>query len=217
VDKKYIYVFKSFMKILVTGFEPFDKSPINPSKQVVESLAAEGIPGIDVNTAILPVDVERGPLVLLQAVDAVQPEAVLCLGQASRRAVISIERIAVNLLDFRIPDNAGNRVNDQLVVSGAPAAYFTTLPVRKIFEALKENGIPAELSLSAGAYLCNQVIYMLMHHLQSQGMNIPAGFIHLPDLPEQSAQRPSPTPSMSLETMIQGVRMALEVIATTEK
>jgi pyroglutamyl-peptidase len=204
------------MKILLTGFEPFNQSPINPSKLVVEALGARDIPGTSVNTAILPVDVGRGPAVLLEAIDAVQPEAVLCLGQASRRAVISIERVAVNLLDFRIPDNAGNQVSDQPVVPGAPAAYFTTLPVRRIFETLKEKGIPAELSLSAGAYLCNQVIYVLLHHLQSREMNIPAGFIHLPDLPEQSAQRSSPTPSMSLETMIQGIRLALQIIGRSE-
>jgi pyroglutamyl-peptidase len=205
------------MKILVTGFEPFNKNPINPSKLVVETLAAEGIQGISVNTAILPVDVERGPAVLLQAVDRVKPEAVVCLGQASRRAAISLERIAVNLLDFRIPDNAGNQVNDQPVVPDAPAAYFTTLPVRKIYETIKAKGLPVELSLSAGTYLCNQVIYILLHHLQSQGIGIPAGFIHLPNLPEQSAQRSSPTPSMSLGTMIQAVRIAFEVIANPEK
>lgn len=204
------------MKILLTGFEPFNKSPINPSKQVVETLAADGIPGITIETAILPVDVERGPAVLLQAVDSTQPEAVLCLGQANRRAVISIERVALNLLDFRIPDNAGNQISDRPVVSGAPAAYFTTLPVRRIYETLKGNGIPAELSLSAGAYLCNQVIYRLLHHLQTQGKNIPAGFIHLPALPEQAAQMKGSIPSMSVETMIQAVRMALSIIAGSE-
>lgn len=203
------------MKILLTGFEPFDKSPINPSEQVVQALAAETIPGVELEMAILPVDFERGPAALLQVLETVQPEAVLCLGQASRRAVISIERVAVNLLDFGIPDNAGALIKDRHIDDAGPAAYFTTLPIRKIFETLKENGIPAELSLSAGAYLCNQVIYVILHHLASQGLNIPAGFIHLPDLPEQSAQRSSPTPSMSLDTMIQGIRTALEVIANS--
>lgn len=202
-----------YMKILLTGFEPFDKSPINPSDQVVQSLAIETIPDVELETAILPVDYKSGPIALLQALQAAQPEAVLCLGQASRRSVISIERVAVNLLDFRIPDNGGNQVSDQPVVASGAAAYFTTLPVRAIYETLKGNGIPTELSLSAGAYLCNQVIYTLLHYLQSQGMQIPAGFIHLPDLPEQSAQRESPTPSMSLDTMIRGIRIALEVIA----
>jgi pyroglutamyl-peptidase len=201
------------MKILLTGFEPFDKSPINPSEQVVETLAAETIPGVELATAILPVEVERGPAALLQTFEATQPDGVVCLGQASGRKGISIERVAVNLLDFRIPDNAGNQISDQSVIVDGAAAYFITLPIRQIFETLKEKGIPAELSLSAGAYLCNQVIYTLLHHLQSQSLQIPAGFIHLPDLPEQAAVRSRPTPSMSLDTMIQGIRVALEVIA----
>jgi pyroglutamyl-peptidase len=203
------------MKILLTGFEPFDKSPINPSEQVVQALTAETIPGVELETAILPVDSKRGPATLLQALETAQPEVVLCLGQASRRAVISIERVAVNLLNFGIPDNTGALIKDRHIDDAGPAAYFTTLPVREIFKTLKEEGIPAELSLSAGAYLCNQVIYTLLHHLESQGLRLPAGFIHLPDLPEQSAQRTSPTPSMSLDTMTRGIRLALEVIANS--
>ena len=157
-------------------------------------------------------DVERGPERLLQALDVAQPDAVVCLGQASRRTVISIERIAVNLLDFRIPDNAGNQVEDQPIMPDGPAAYFTTLPVRRIFENIKEHGIPAELSMSAGTYLCNQICYVLLHHLHSQNLEVPAGFIHLPALPEQAAQMKGPVASMSLETMIQGIRIALQVI-----
>ena len=201
------------MKVLLTGFEPFDNSPINPSEQVVRALVGETIPGVHLETAVLPVDVQAGPAALLQALKAAQPQAVLCLGQASRRSVIAIERVAVNLLDFRIPDNGGNQISDQPVVPGGPAAYFTTLPVRSILERLTSQGIPAQLSLSAGAYLCNQVIYTLLYRLQSQDLNIPAGFIHLPDLPEQAARKSAPGPSMSLETMIRGVRLALQVIA----
>jgi len=204
------------MKILLTGFEPFDKSPINPSEQVVHVLAQENLSGIQLETAVLPVDLELGPDTLLEAVDTTQPEAVLCLGQASRRAVISIERVAINMLDFRIPDNAGNQITDQPVVIGGSAAYFTTLPVREIYDELRANGIPVELSLSAGAYLCNQVIYTLLHYLKSRDLNVPAGFVHLPDLPEQSVLRSSPSPSMSLITMIEGIRLTLQVIARGE-
>jgi pyroglutamyl-peptidase len=200
------------MKILLTGFEPFDGSLVNPSEGVMHALADESIPGMTLVTALLPVTMERGPQVLLDAFSTVHPQAVLCLGQASRRAVLSIERLAVNLLDFRIPDNAGVQAQDQLIVSEGPAAYFTTLPVREIYEAIKEQGIPAALSLSAGTYLCNQVTYVLMHHLHSQKLNIPAGFIHLPALPQQAAQMKGSIPSMSLETMIKGIRIALNVL-----
>ena len=201
------------MKILLTGFEPFDNSRINPSKQIIQALVNEAIPGVQLDTAVLPVHLERGPEALLQAVEATQAEVIICLGQASRRAVISIERIAVNLLDFRIPDNAGNQVKDQLIISDGPAAYFTTLPVREIFDTLKEKGIPAELSLSAGTFLCNQVIYTLLHYLRSQEMESTAGFIHLPALPEQAAQMKGSIPSMSLENMIRGILIAIKVIA----
>jgi len=201
------------MKILLTGFEPFDSSPINPSEAIIRALEDEAIPGVKLETAVLPVDLVRGPAALLHAVADAQPEAILCLGQASRRAVISIERVAVNLLDFRIPDNAGNQVEDQVIVPDGPAAYFTTLPVREIFETIKEHGIPAELSLSAGAYLCNQITYILLHHLRGQGLKLPTGFIHLPALPEQAAQMKGSVPSMSLETMIQGIRIAIRVVA----
>jgi pyroglutamyl-peptidase len=201
------------MKLLLTGFEPFDKSPINPSEQVVRTLLEDTIPGLQLETAILPVDLENGSAALLRAIEATQPDAVLCLGQASRRAVISIERVAINLLDFRIPDNAGNQISDEPIVVDGPAAYFTTLPVRAILDELKTQGIPAQLSLSAGAYLCNQIIYVLLHHLKSQGLDIPVGFIHLPNLPEQAASQDNPGPSMSLETMIQAVRIAIRVTA----
>ena len=201
------------MKILLTGFEPFDSSPINPSEQILHALKDESIPGMQLETAVLPVDLRRGPAALLQAVETAEPEAIICLGQASRRTVISIERVAVNLLDFRIPDNVGNQVEDQLIEPDGPAAYFTTLPVREIYNNLKENGIPAELSLSAGTYLCNQVIFTLLHYLKNQGMEAPAGFIHLPALPEQAAQMKGSIPSMSLEIMTQGIRLAIQVIS----
>jgi pyroglutamyl-peptidase len=201
------------MKLLLTGFEAFDNSTINPSEQIVLALEKESISGVQIETAVLPVDLKLGPSVLRNAVEVSEPEAVICLGQASRRAVISIERVAINLLDFRIPDNAGNQVEDQAIEPDGPAAYFTTLPVRKIFDTLKANGIPAELSLSAGTYLCNQVFFTLLHYLGNQNQNIPAGFIHLPALPEQAAELKGSVPSMSLETMIRGIRLAIQVIA----
>ena len=201
------------MKILLTGFEPFDNSPINPSEKIVHVLANESISGMQIDTAVLPVDLGHGPTALLNAVKVSEPEAVICLGQASRRAVISIERVAVNLLDFRIPDNAGNQVEDQRIELNGPAAYFTTLPVRKIYDTLKAKGIPAELSLSAGTYLCNQVLYTLLHFLAKHNLKVPAGFIHLPALPEQAAQMKGSIPSMSLDTMVQGIRVAVQIVA----
>jgi pyroglutamyl-peptidase len=200
------------MRLLLTGFEPFGGSKINPSQQIVERLEAEGFPGIELVTAILPVDRLRGPEKLLHALETTRPQAVLCLGEASSRAVLSIERLAVNLLNFRIPDNQGVQVEDEPILPGGPAAYFATLPIRKAFEAVKAAQVPAEISLSAGSYLCNQVFYTLLNFLMHQGLDIPAGFIHLPRLPEQAAVQGAAGPSMSLETSLRGITAVVKVL-----
>jgi len=200
------------MRILLTGFEPFGGSQVNPSEQVVKILANHPPKGIQISTAILPVNHQAGPKELLRALSDNAPEAIVCLGEAQRRSAISIERIAVNLLDFRIPDNQGVQVVDEPIVADGPAAYFVTLPVRKLMQGLKLEGIPAELSLSAGAYLCNQVLYILLDYLHQQNSIIPAGFIHLPALPEQAALAEHVLPSMSIETMTRGIARVLDVI-----
>jgi len=200
------------MKILLTGFEPFGGSAVNPSEQVVRHFAAHPPADLELVTAILPVERSRGPSELLQALGQHQPQAVICLGEAARRPAISIERVAINLLDYRIPDNSGQQVTDEQVVPGGPAAYFVTLPVREMQKAIQDAGIPVELSLSAGTYLCNQVLYILLHELASKSMNIPAGFIHLPQLPEQASRQNPPAASMSLEAMVTGIRAALATV-----
>lgn len=205
------------MKILLTGFEPFDGSPVNPSEQVVRVLAQHPPDGIILSTAILPVDHQRGPQALLQALDDAQPEAAICLGEARKRAAISIERLAVNLLDFRIPDSQGVQIIDEPIRKNGPAAYFTTLQVRMLLQRLQDAGIPAELSLSAGAYLCNQILYNLLDHLHQQSKSIPAGFIHLPALPEQAALEKQVIASMSLETMVYGVRIMLDAVLKNQQ
>lgn len=200
------------MKLLLTGFEPFGESKINPSEQVVRALEQDHPTGIELRAAILPVDRVRGPETLIRAVEQTNPDAVLCLGEASKRLAISIERVAINLLDFRIADNAGNQVTDEPIVPHAPAAYFCTLPVRAMWTAVRAAGVPAELSLSAGAYLCNQVTYTVLHHLAQNHRAIPAGFIHLPALPAQVVARAALIPSMGLETMALGIRAAIQAI-----
>lgn len=201
------------MKVLLTGFEPFGGSEVNPSEQVVRTLAGRSPRGIRLATAILPVDQEAGPAALLRALEETRPEAVVCLGEAAGRTAVCVERLAINLLDYRIADNAGRQTVDQPIVPGGPAAYFATLPVRAIQTAIQEAGIPAELSLSAGAFLCNQVMYVLLHSLHESGRRIPAGFIHLPALPEQAARRSPPIASMSLADMVRAVSIALRRIA----
>jgi pyroglutamyl-peptidase len=203
------------MKILLTGFEPFGGSGSNPSERVARSMEGISMAGLDAHSRILPVDRVHAADVLLQALEEVKPEVVLCLGEAPRRPVVSIERVAINLLDYPIKDNLGEQVKDIPIRADGPAAYFVTLPVRPILERLIAAGIPAELSLSAGTFLCNQVLYTLLDHLSLQEKVIPAGFIHLPSLPEQVTNKSPQSPSMALETSLKAVQMAIEVIAET--
>ena len=209
----------SLKPFLLTGFEPFCGSTVNPrrawvnpSEQAVHALNGQTIAGLKIVGIILPVDRQSGPVALLKALEEVHPAAVLCLGEAARRPAISIERVAVNLMDFRIPDNAGVIITDQPITADGPAAYFSTLPVRALLNALLAAELPAELSLTAGSYLCNQIFYTLMHALATRNTKTPGGFIHLPALPEQAANMDTPCPSMSLETDLKAIRLAIETI-----
>jgi len=198
------------MKLLLTGFEPFDGGSVNPSQLAVKQLASEGLPGCEIVPLILPVIADIAPGLMLARLEEVKPDVLLSLGLAGSRPVMSIERVAVNLLDFRIPDNAGRCVVDDPIAADGPAAYFATLPVRAMHEAVLAVGVPVELSLSAGAYLCNQVMYAALHHIALRGWQTRAGFVHLPALPEMVETRPMP--SMSLDTMLTGLRAMLGVL-----
>jgi pyroglutamyl-peptidase len=203
------------MKLLITGFEPFGGSDVNPSCEALRVLGEAPPDGIELHTALLPVEHRRGPEELLRNFEQNQPEAVICLGEAGRRMRLSIERVAVNLIDDQIPDNEGQLLVDSPVFPGGPAAYFVTLPVREMLQAILKAGVPAELSLTAGAYLCNQVLYTILHRLAEERLSIPAGFIHLPQLPEQvaalqTAHTSIPSkPSMALETQVCGLKAAI--------
>ena len=201
------------MRLLVTGFEPFAGSPVNPSQQLAQALAEEPPPGLHTHALILPVDGAAAPGMIVGAIESQQPDLVIMMGQATGRAVISLERVAINLLDYAIPDNTGAVLVDQPVVAGGPAAYFATLPLCAMLDAMRQAGVPGELSLSAGAYLCNQVLYAALHCIACRGLSARAGFVHLPALPEQVPAGSTRTPSMSLATMQTGVRAAIAAAA----
>lgn len=196
------------MKILVTAFEPFGGSAVNASEHALRLIKPHSLPGASLYTALLPVD-QKAPHLLCERLEEISPQAVVCLGEAARRPALSFERVAVNLLDYRIPDNQGRQVQDEPVIAGAPAAYFSTLPLREMLVAAKAAGVPAELSLSAGAFLCNQVFYTLLHHLSERNPAVKAGFIHLPILPEAAASSDLPLPSLPAEISLKGVLAAL--------
>ena len=180
------------MKALVTGFSPFGGDAINPSAAAVRRLAdyVAGRNGnLTVVTAELPTSFARAPRRLRALIAREHPDIVLCVGLAADRPLISVERIAVNLCDARIADNDGAQPLDKPVIARAPAAYFSTLPVTAIVKALGRAGLPAELSLSAGAFVCNQVFFGLMHAAAKSGGVMRAGFVHVPALPAADADQ----------------------------
>jgi pyroglutamyl-peptidase len=201
--------------ILVTGFEPFGGERVNPSWQVAQALDGEVIVGANVHAALLPCVFGQARWVLNEALDRVRPRWVLALGQAGGRHDLSLERVAINVDDARIADNAGAQPIDEPVVAGAPAAYFATLPIKAMVAALRAAGLPASVSQSAGTFVCNHVFFALMHQLQWHP-GVRGGFMHLPLLPEQAARAAAPaTPSMALATMIEGTRLALATACST--
>jgi pyroglutamyl-peptidase len=173
----------------LTGFEPFAGSSLNPSQEIVNKIAKLNIPGIEIITAILPVVFGESSEKLLKLISEVKPDVVISLGQAEGRTQLTPERVAVNLDDARIADKSGKILIDQPIVSGAPAAYFSTLPVKEIVDAITVLGVPATQSFSAGTFVCNHIFYHLQHSLN--GTNIRSGFIHVPLMREQAGEFPN--------------------------
>lgn len=195
--------------ILVTGFEPFGGDERNPSREVLGCLP-DRIAGRSVRTAVLGVDGRGGPDRLAGLLDEHGPAAVLMLGLASGRPQLSLERVAVNRLDHRTPDNSGRTAHDEPLLRGGPDAYLSNLPLDAILAAWREAGIPGAISNTAGLFLCNAVFFHARHAL---GDRAPAGFLHLPDDEVLALTRRSPGPYLPLEHQARGVRIAVETIA----
>lgn len=212
----------SALRVLLTGFEPFGGSLVNPSQLLVQRLASTHVPGLDLCVDVLPVvggTSEGSAWHRVQgALARHSPDAVIAFGEAHTRGAITVERLAVNLLDYRMPDNAGACVSDQPVVADGPAAYFTTLPARAMIDSANAVGVPCQLSLSAGTFLCNEIMYRALHDAQVRGgaqkHSSPrwVGFVHLPQLPEQRLVRPVPAAAMALEAMARGTASMLETL-----
>ena len=195
--------------VLLTGFEPFNGADVNPSWEAARALDGWSGPGFQVAARELPCVFGRANLALFDAIDALQPDIVIAVGQAGGRHEISVERVALNVDDATMPDNAGQQPVDATIADGGPAAYFSTLPIKAIVRALRLRGFPAGVSQTAGTFVCNHVFYSLMQHAQGRGLK--AGFIHVPFLPEQAAGRSDAAPSMALGDIIDGLRIAVEV------
>ncbi|MCQ2555502.1 MAG: pyroglutamyl-peptidase I [Clostridia bacterium] len=167
------------MKVLLTGFEPFDNADINPSWEAVKKIPE--ISGFELKKVLLPVVFRKASALLISEIEKFSPDAVICTGLAGNRDRITVERVAINIEDARIPDNDGNCPVDQLISSDGPDAYFTTLPMRKIISRMEEAGVKAAVSNSAGTYVCNDIMYSLLRYISLSGKDIKGGFIHLPD------------------------------------
>ncbi|MCG8706959.1 pyroglutamyl-peptidase I [Brenneria sp. 4F2] len=193
--------------VLITAFEPFGGEDCNASWEAAKTLHQREIAGARVMVCRLPCVFDLALQQLYRAVAQLSPDVVIALGEAGGRADISLERIAININDARIPDNQGHQPVDTPVIEGGPAAYFSTLPVKAMLGALRGAGIPASISQTAGTFVCNHLMYGLLHHLHQQGDLTRGGFVHVPHTPQQAASHPG-EPSMPSRT----VSDALEII-----
>jgi len=204
-------------QLFVTAFEPFDGEAINPSLETIQYLGGAKFENAHIETLELPVDRHRAIEIAVAAIRENRPDIVIMLGEAHDRFRITPERIAINVDDFRIADNAGNQPLDEPIIEGGPAAYFSTLPIRAITNRLIEAKIPAAVSNSAGTYLCNRIFYSVMHLIATEGLGTQAGFIHLPRLHEQILDKRGNLPSLSRETVFEGVRLAIDITIDLSK
>ena len=191
-------------KVLLTGFEPFGTATSNPSGEIVKQISGDNIV-----TAILPVTYAQSAERLLSLINQHNPDVVLCLGQAEGRTQITPEKVAINLDDARLPDNAGVQRSDVKILDDGPDAYFTSLPIKEMVDAAKAAGVPASVSLSAGAFLCNHVFYVAQNKFA--GSKVRSGFVHVPLMDSQAPEFPG-LPTMPLDQMVKAMRAMLEVL-----
>ena len=199
--------------VLVTGFEPFGGEDVNPSWEICTRLpTAIGHSRID--TVRVPTEFRLAIEVAAEAIERLAPSLVILLGQAGGRACVSVERVGINVDDARIADNAGRQPVDEPVAPAGPAAYFATVPIKAMVAAIRDAGVPAEVSNSAGTYVCNHLLYGVLHFLAASGRAARAGFIHVPWLESQAVARPG-EPAMALATMVRAVEAAIAAALDT--
>lgn len=202
------------MKILVTAFEPFGGETVNPALEAVKLLKEE-IASAQIIKLGLPTVYKESTRKIYEAMCREKPDAVLSIGQAGGRSCITPERVAINLDDCGPPDNEGNQLTDEPIFADGETAYFTSLPVKAMVKAIRERGIPAALSTSAGTYVCNHVMYSVLYFIDKYFPGTKGGFIHVPFLPDQTVERPD-VPSMSLADITAGLEAAIEAIVKNE-
>ena len=200
------------MKILITGFDPFGGETVNPAYEAVK-LLPDTIAGAEIIKLEVPTRFHRAGAVLEDAMQWHKPDAVICVGQAGGRAAITPEKVAINLMDGRIPDNAGYQPVDVPIWEDGETAYFTSLPVKAMMQRMRDAGIPAAVSYTAGTYVCNYLLYTLLYLIDKKYPNVRGGFIHVPYAMEQVINKPLGTPSMDLRQIARGLETAVEAVA----
>ena len=193
-------------KLLVTGFDPFGGESVNPAREAVLRLP-DAVGGYEITKLEIPTVFGLAAETVLQAAEELCPHAILCVGQAGGRSAVTPEVVAINLREASIPDNAGNIPVNTPVIENAPAAYFATLPVRDMVQAVKEKGIPCTLSYSAGTFVCNDLLYTLLHRYRDTDVRV--GFVHIPYLPEQAREG---KPSMELDAVVEALTAMIGVL-----
>ena len=201
------------MKILLTAFEPFGGESVNPAQEAVRRVKDEVAGAIIVKTDV-PVVFGKSIETVRTAMEKEKPDAVLCIGQAGGRAGLTPERIAINIDDARIPDNEGNQPIDQAIYADGEQAYFSSLPVKAMTAAIRNAGVPASLSNTAGTYVCNHLMYGVLYHIEKTFPRMRGGFMHVPFLHEQVMDRPN-TASLSVQDIVTGIEAAIRAIAET--
>lgn len=202
--------------VLLTGFEPFKNKPTNSSWEAVRALDGARITTASgdaiVHARMMPVRFRTVDQALADAIDDTRPSLVICVGQAGGRADLSIERVAINVDDARIPDNDGYQPIDVPIVANAPAAYFSSLPIKAIVCALRDAGIPASVSQTAGTFMCNRIFYALSHYIATRSPALRGGFVHIPYMPQQAARHPGQPsqPSMATVTIVAGLKIIVQ-------
>lgn len=198
------------MKILITGFDPFGGEKINPAYEAVKILP-DNINGAKIIKKQIPTVFRKSIEELDKSIIEEQPDIVICIGQAGGRTAITIERVAINIDDARIKDNEDNQPVDETIYKDGENAYFSNLPIKAIVEKIKDDGIPASVSNTAGTFVCNHIMYGLLYLINKKHPNIKGGFIHVPYLPEQVVDK-SNVGSMSLDNITSGLVLTIEAI-----
>lgn len=204
------------MKILVTAFDPFGGESINPALEAVK-LMKDNIEGAEIVKLEIPTVFRKSIDKTREAIEKENPDVVLCVGQAGGRFEVTPERVAINVDDARIPDNENNQPIDVPIYEDGKPAYFSTLPVKAMVEAIRSEGLPSSLSNSAGTFVCNHIMYGVLYTIDKMGKDIRAGFVHVPFIPHQVARRPAPAPSMSMEDIARALEAAVSAIVKNEE